>query len=179
MKSQHRPRDGLGGGDISRGSQGASARPSGPSPNLSEPSPNLLRTFSEPSLNLSSAPRRRSARSPRSCPSACARPPPRARCSSRPPPAAGSAREGRLRLGLSLLLLLSGRRPPPRRARRRIRGLLTDASGTFPDLSAKLPLGGLVACAKTRSAARRLQALFSERRVRKSYVAVIAGTPPY
>lgn len=40
------------------------------------------------------------------------------------------------------------------------------------------PVGGLVACAKTRSAARRLQALFSERRVRKSYVAVLAGTPP-
>ena len=36
-----------------------------------------------------------------------------------------------------------------------------------------------MACAKTRPAARRLQALFSERRVRKSYVAVLAGTPPY
>lgn len=39
------------------------------------------------------------------------------------------------------------------------------------------PVGGLVAVAKTRAASRRLSALFASRRVVKTYVALLAGTP--
>ena len=41
------------------------------------------------------------------------------------------------------------------------------------------PVGGLVACVKTRCAARQLQKLFASRRVCKTYVAVLAGTPTH